>query len=306
LKPFIHSTGVHAEDFVKELSSLCGVQHGNKLPTYTGSWDNEDSDENDVRVLSGLTEWQKKEIEAGRSKRLTWEQFSKPDQSHGLAKFVQSLMHYPTKINASGPVRILDLGCGPGTDLLALQAALHVSKKDSLCLDVSESSRPELTNIRLDPSSSSTYHDSLEQALVGNENTVHVAVSMVAFHHIPDPTMRSDALTFVRRVLAPGGIFIMAEWDNSVQPNRWIHYDLVHILPGMLFSLSAPQSKDELKIGTKYLSVDNWIAAGEKAGLHYEKDRTKGRTGGMPQEQAALELHAEHDCIDPALLNVRK
>jgi len=298
LKPFLNSTGVHPDGFVAELSRLCGAGAALfvKAPAtiYSGSWDDEAPSSNDVRVLKGLTQWQTEEKKAGRSKTLTWEQFSKPDNGTGMASFVKFLMSHPTNISVSGPSRVLDFGCGSGTDVLAMKAALNSTIKDTLCLDVFPIHRTDVTPMLLDASSPAKYHDSLEKALVGNENTVDVAVSMVAFHHIPNPQMRSDALVFLCKVLKPGGIFIMAEWDNSIQPNRWIHYDLVHILPNMLFSGAAPANEKELEIGTSYLSVEKWITTAEKAGLKADSPRS-GAFGHTPEEQAASTGNANRD-----------
>lgn len=298
LKPFLNSTGVHPEGFVAELSRLCGADEAlfvkASATNYSGSWDDEAASPNDVRVLKGLAQWQTDEKKAGRSKQWTWEQFSKPDNGTGMASFVKYLMSHPTNISVSGPSRVLDFGCGSGTDVLAMKAALNSTSKDTLCLDVFPIDRTDVTPMLLDATSPAKYHDSLEKALVGNENSVDVAVSMVAFHHIPNPQMRSDALVFLRKVLKPGGIFIMAEWDNSIQPNRWIHYDLVHILPNMLFSGDAPADEKELEIGTNYLSVENWITTAEKAGLKADSPRS-GAYGHTPEEQAASPGNANRD-----------
>jgi SAM-dependent methyltransferase len=241
-----------------------------------------------------MTRWAKQEVQSGRSKKMTWDHFSKPDKGHGIASFVQKMMTHPTNISVSGPTRILDLGCGGGTDIVAIQAALKAKVNDTLCLDVYPVKRNDVTPFLLDASSPSKYHESLAKALVGNENTVHVAISMVAFHHIPDPKMRKDALVFLRRVLHPGGIFIMAEWDNSIKPDRWIHYDLVHLLPNMLFSLNAPPKKSRLKMGTKYNSVKEWIAIARDSGL--QQDEARSRAHGLsPQDQAALPGNANRD-----------
>jgi len=295
LKPFLNSTGVHPDGFTAELSRLCGGA-GTAASTYNGSWDaqGQEPQANDVRVLQGLTEWLKNEKAAGRSKTWTWDQFAKPSNGNGMAKMVQSVMSHPTHITAVGTPRVLDFGCGSGADIVAMQGALKTAVEDTLCLDIFHISRPEVTSFFLDASRPSTYKASLDSALAGNENTVHVAVSMVAFHHIPNPQMRSDALTFLHKVLHPGGIFLMAEWDNSVLPDRWIHYDLVHILPGMLFSDDAPTDPEMLKIGTKYLSVEKWIATAEQSGLKYDAPRSKA--GGLtPEEHAALPGNPDRD-----------
>lgn len=294
LKPFLERSGVSSDGFVQKLSEVCGALDGAVAANYTGSWANNRPHKNDLRVLKALARWAVEEKDAGRSDNMTWQNFSKPNNGHAFARFVKSLMSNPTNISVSGTPRVLDYGCGSGADVVAMKEALNTAVEDTLCLDIFEIKRPEVTPHLLDASTPAAYRASLTQALVGNENSVHVAVSMVTFHHIPDPQMRQDALKFLRDVLHPGGIFLMAEWDNSVRPDRWIHYDLVHLLPNMLFSGNANYDEQDLVVGTKYHTVHNWISFAHESGLVYDASRSKSEDLD-PVAQAAIPLNANRD-----------
>lgn len=296
LEPFLQRTGVKPDGFIAEHLSLCGNSSMFPAATrYTGSWDGQYPLKNDVRVLAGLAAWARRQKEQGSSENVTWDQFSKPHHGMTVASLVSHLLKHPTAVVAAGTRRILDFGCGNGTDLVSMQAALNTNRLDTLCLDIIPVRRPEVYSILLDASSDFAYKRSLNDAAVGNENSIHVAVSMVTFHHIPRPQMRHDALQYIAQVLHPGGVFLMAEWDNSLFPSRWIHFDLVHILPTLLFQYVAPEDASFLKMGTQYLSVDRWIELAQAAGLEYDIARSKSSIGLGPKDAANQKGNANRD-----------
>lgn len=287
LKPYLRHAGVDAEAFLHETLERCKSPSDSR--DYTGSWNDIAPSEDDVYILQNLTTWLK---QPGNGQNKSWSQFAKSDNGTRISAMVHHALTVPTPVHNAGEVRALDFGCGSGDDLKAIKNLLKTSKADSLCVDIFPVSSEDLTSIVLNSSSDAAYKTSLDNATVGNENTVHVAISMVTFHHIPRHQMRRDALEFIRRVLHPDGVFIIAEWDNSVYPNRWIQFDLIHVLNMMIFFGGAPEKPDDLKIGgTEYLSVHNWIQAFEHAGLTYDSDRSlTNRSGRMLNPVAVANL----------------
>jgi len=292
LAPEVSSLGISAGGFVAEIARLCGYD-APVGTNYTGLWRDSHPTQADVQVLQGLTKWTKKQRDSGEMKKQTWQAYSKPDNGTGLAGLVRYVATHPTNLTVAAPMRILDFGCGSATDILAIKSLFAVKTEDTLCLDIFEVKNSEVTPFVLNASTDSAYQRSLESILGGNAATIHVAISMVTFHHIVQGQRRS-AFSFLNRVLADGGIFIMADWDNSVLPDRTIYYDLEHILMGVVFSNSAPSMPDQLKLGTEYLSVDNWKREAQQAGLRYSASRSK--LGGLgPRAQANRSISGNRD-----------
>mmetsp|Transcript_6115 Transcript_6115/g.14660 ORF Transcript_6115/g.14660 Transcript_6115/m.14660 type:complete len:82 (-) Transcript_6115:327-572(-) len=50
---------------------------------------------------------------------------------------------------------------------------------------------------------------------------------------------------------------------------------MVHWLPAMLWSNAAPSRPEYLKIGTEYLSIDQWLGHAKSCNLNYEEERSK-------------------------------
>jgi len=299
LETFVTRTGLSGKNFVNELSRLCQRNGSYTAQHYTGLWKDSPPTDQDIGVLSGITRWIQHQKDANKSLSWNFEQFSKPDAGKSTAKMVQQIMTQPTKILIPGKTRILDFGCGSGTDIVAIQKMLEVTKEDTLCYDIHKVNRPEVTAVVLDASSDAAYSNSLDKALSGNEASVHVAISMVTFHHIR-LAQRQAAYRFLHDIMAPGGIFIMAEWDNSKNPNRQIHYDLEHYFTSMFFYTLAPTKAKELQLATEYLSVDNWIAEGGLGGLIYDANRSRmvaknSSTRMTPQEVANIPGNANRD-----------
>jgi len=283
LLPEISNLGLSAKGFVKETARLCGYD-APMDSNYTGLWENSGPTQADIQVLQGITKWTKQQQDSGSAKRQTFEKFSKPDDGAGLAAMVLNVATHPNNLTAAGPMRILDLGCGSATDITAMKRLFSVKTEDTLCLDIFQVNSKEVTAFVLDASTDDAYQRSLQSILDKHASTVHVAISMVTFHHIVEGQRRS-AFSFLSHVLSDGGIFIMADWDNSVLPDRTIYYDLEHILMGVIFHNSAPSEPDQLKLGTTYLSVGGWKKEAQDGGLRYSTARSK--LGGLgPRAQA--------------------
>jgi len=288
LAPRLPLLGLSAEGFLTETARLCGY-NASMDSNYTGLWKDSDPTQADIQVLQGMAEWTKQQQDSGSAKKQTWDQFAKPDNGNWLGARVQYAATHPTNLTAVGPMRILDFGCGGATDILALKRFFSVKTEDTLCLDIFQVQNENVSAFMIDASTDDAYRQSLETILLENEGTVHVAISMVTFHHIV-PGQRPSAFNFLNRVLADGGMFLMAEWDNSVLPDRTIYYDLEHILMGVVFQNTAPSQPEQLNLGTTYLSVDGWKKEAEQEGLRYSASRSK--LGGLgPRAQANHSRH---------------
>lgn len=306
LKPFLESLAADASGFIQQIKELCGDTGNNLEEGYTGSWDSTSSKgtptANDVRILKAVAAWETAQHKERPAAASALDKSFKPHQGQSTGDFIKSLMDSPP-----AGLRVLDFGCGSGRDLLEMKAALGIMKaEDAMCLDVNfhGAKNPNVTQIQLNAASSSLYKSSLDAALskVG-QGTINAAISMVAFHHVADradpanPKMRTDALNFIRQALAPGGIFLMAEWDNSLTPNRWIHFDLVHWLPNMVVFESAPSGPSHLPDGTQYLSVAGWreLADHDDDDWDISEAKTKQPSGLSPEQQADSEGNGDRD-----------
>lgn len=299
---YLSQSKVSPEGFVNETERLCtaaGFPEAGARPSYEGSWMTMGAPaQADVELLQGLADWVKEEKAKNLSEEnMTWQKFSKPDNGASAGSLMLHVATHPTNISIIGAPRLLDFGCGSGQDLTAAKKAFGAAKEDALCLDVFEVQTSEVTAVKLDASSEATYKASLDATLAGNNASVHIVFSMVTFHHIIGQ-MRPDALNFIKNVLAPGGIFLMAEWDNSPTfgvPSREVYYDLVHWLPTLLFSNSAPQTAAPLKLNTKYLTIAERRSEAETAGLQYDVERSKVVRDVTPEELANSSLGMNRD-----------
>jgi len=280
LMRFVRSAGVPADEFVNETQSICsqlGFSPMKRL-SYGGTWQAMGmATSADVQVMQHLSDWVKEQQQLNKAENKTWGSFSKPNNGASAGSLALHVANHPTKISVDGPPRLMDFGCGSGQDLAAIQMAFGAKKDDSFCLDVYKVQHPNLTSFALNPASAETYSHSLNSVLKHTKNSIHVAVSMVTFHHITG-SMRSDALAFISKSLAPGGIFLMAEWDNSptaAVPSREVYYDIAHFLPSILFSHNVPTDASIFKLGTEYLPLVTWKKLARVAGLTYEAQRSK-------------------------------
>eukprot|EP00427_Karlodinium_veneficum_P029982 CAMPEP_0169191084 /NCGR_PEP_ID=MMETSP1016-20121227/4883_1 /TAXON_ID=342587 /ORGANISM="Karlodinium micrum, Strain CCMP2283" /LENGTH=387 /DNA_ID=CAMNT_0009267315 /DNA_START=22 /DNA_END=1181 /DNA_ORIENTATION=- len=294
LKPYIRCAGVTPEPFIAALYASCrgiGLTYATLAnANYTGSWDHEVPTENDLRVLSELATWAQEQVGTHSLATVSWEQFSENLGMHGptIAELAQSVLTHPSVVPVDEVMHILDYGCGTGNDLASLKSAFHTESLNAICLDIVPVQRNEVYSILLDGSSDFAYNRSLQAASVGLVGTMHLVISICTFHHIARPQMRHDALVFIEKVLQPGGVFLMSEWDDSLNPSRQIHYDLVHgVLPTLLFQSAAPTHLSELHGDSRYLSVNSWIDLVQSAHLTYDANRSQTWPGLLEPEAAA-------------------
>lgn len=272
---FLNSTGVDASGFISETKRLCKESASLSTAKYTGSWNDASPTHNDIKILKALQAWVRKE---GRQTDKSYDDWAGRGQESWVGKMVKQIAGNSLKVS-----RALDFGCGSGDDLTSIRHVFNLRTTDCLCLDVVPVHNDNVMPFLLNASSDSAYKQSLETALAGNEQTVDVAISIVAFHHIPSPKMRSDALNFLYRILAPGGIFVMLEWDNPGRPDRWIHYDLIHVIGPILWPEYGDfkMRPDQLPQNTEYNAVADYISLVEAHGLVYDVTRS-----GDPETQA--------------------
>jgi SAM-dependent methyltransferase len=104
------------------------------------------------------------------------------------------------------PRTLLDLGCSGG---LLLQEIGHVADNlIGLELDpggLELAAGKQIPNLRLIRASAC--------AIPLEEHSIDVAVSRLVFHHLTHQE-KKDALREIRRVLTPGGLFVLADWGK--------------------------------------------------------------------------------------------
>jgi len=136
---------------------------------------------------------------------------------------------------APNQVRILDVGCGTGTQLAANRATFPDVLAVGLdlfagMLAVARARCPEIAWVRGDAS-----------RLPFRSESIHYATNQFSYHHVRD---RPGFVREVFRVLTPGGRFVMVNIDPWAMPN-WAIYqffpearDLDHrdFLPGEAFA----------------------------------------------------------------------
>lgn len=298
-KPWFESADIDPDGLGNETQRLCALE--GDLPSaadealYTGNWDDYTASPADVSVLSGLSTWIN---ESQQSKDGSMEDFFKTDNSSGLPRMVERVAGIPPALDLQTNVRLLDFGCGSGRDVVSMQQYFGAAVEDTLCADIFRVDRDDVTPIVLDATDDVTYKTSLDEALLLSVNgTVHVAISMVTFHHIV-PGMREDAFQFIRQALRPHGIFIMADWDNSVTPDLWIFYDLVHRFWALMTAEFSPDTEpSSLRLATNYSSIDTWMQELSNVGLRYDDNRTRATNQGHvgPRQVASLEGNAQRD-----------
>lgn len=268
-----------ALDFDEELKQLCEKYFPNFTwpeiwSTYSGAWDRSHIEQEDNLILGSLASWLKQERIHRNETATSLQEYIHQD-NESMLNSVQVFVSHPTALQ--GIRRVLDFGCGDGIEALAVGRGFNLSRDNIMCLDVTRRLAPEvedhITLLEADPSD---YDASLNSYLVQYGGSVTVAYASVVFHHIADASMRRNALGFIRRVLEPGGIFILGEWDNALRPIDFsVFFDLCQYLPALFFADATTTKYNITPRATSYLPIDRWVEVAEAEGFKYDRERSQ-------------------------------
>jgi len=113
--------------------------------------------------------------------------------------------HVLAEIETIRPARLIDIGCGPGAFLCAVQKRFPNIQLNAL--DLSEEMVEE-TKQRLAPSAVATVGDAEHMPL--QSGMYDVVTCNMSIHHYPHP---QEALREMHRILAPGGTLLLNDMD---------------------------------------------------------------------------------------------
>ena len=113
--------------------------------------------------------------------------------------------HVLAEIETLRPERLIDIGCGPGGFLHAVQKRFPGIQLNAL--DLSEEMAGE-TRERLGPSAVVTVGDAEHMSLESGQ--YNVVTCNMSIHHYPHP---QDAVNEMYRILAPGGTLFLNDMD---------------------------------------------------------------------------------------------
>ena len=127
----------------------------------------------------------------------------------GHQKFFQRLSREVTA-RFHEPVRILDLGCG---DTLPMQASLKEVNVSHYCgIDVSETA---LAHAGAALAGSGLSHTLIKGDILEATRSLNdpfdLVIASFCLHHLQDPTDKQALLTRCRRLLQPGGLFLIID-----------------------------------------------------------------------------------------------
>jgi len=247
---------------------------------YTGTWTQNSINPSDNAIFGSMGQWLNEERKKSEADSLTWDKFrngdSKESGMEGVLRHIANTSQPTTTLH-----RIMDFGCGDGVELSKLGRGLGLQAPDLLCLDVvdyvAKSARSKVTAM-VAPATMPDYGNALQAHLESKKlrGTVSAVFSSVTFHHIVQPEMRIAALTFVRESLAPGGFFLLAEWDNVGVPIDFsIYFDLAHFLPQLFFSDPAPTEATLGPLSSCYLPVQGWVDIMKSNDLPLDEARSR-------------------------------
>ena len=121
--------------------------------------------------------------------------------------------------------RVLDVACGTGTLAIVLKQVTPDAEIVAADIDpaILRIARRKAAAAGLDV----TFHEASADALPLGDVTVDRAVSTLAFHHLDGDTKRR-ALAEIRRVLRPGGRFVLADFGGVRVPWLRAAFNVLH------------------------------------------------------------------------------
>ena len=131
--------------------------------------------------------------------------------------------HVLAEIETLRPERLIDIGCGPGGFLRAVQKRFPEIQLNAL--DLSEEMAGE-TRERLGPTAVATVGDAEHMPLESGQ--YNVVTCNMSIHHYPHP---QDAVNEMYRILAPGGTLLLNDMDCAA-PIRALDNWVFPRLPG--------------------------------------------------------------------------
>ncbi|MGE4427019.1 MAG: class I SAM-dependent methyltransferase, partial [Solirubrobacteraceae bacterium] len=128
---------------------------------------------------------------------------------------------------AAGPSSILDVGCGTGSQSIALADAAPHARITAIDGDPDALARAR-TRAAGRPI---TWTAALAQDLPLEDDTVDCVTASLLLHHL-SPSTRLLALREMRRVLRPGGRLHIADWGRPQDPVMHLAFLAIRVLDG--------------------------------------------------------------------------
>ncbi len=128
---------------------------------------------------------------------------------------------------ASGPRAIVDVGCGSGSQAIALADAAPHAQITGIDGDPDALSRARARG----GDRSIMWTQALAQELPLDDDAADCVTASLLLHHLSPPT-RLRALREMRRVLRPGGRLHIADWGRPQDPAMHLAFGAIRLLDG--------------------------------------------------------------------------
>lgn len=127
----------------------------------------------------------------------------------------------------AGPSTILDVGCGTGSQAIALADAAPHARITAIDGDPDALARARSRSA----DRSITWTQALAQDLPLEDDAMDCVTASLVLHHLSPPT-RLLALREMRRVLRPGGRLHIADWGRPQDPAMRVAFLAIRLLDG--------------------------------------------------------------------------